>query len=309
LSLRPRRSARRCFGLVLAGLAACSAPAEERSQKVRLGIGTYLTDAVEIVAYERGIFAAHGVDVELVPVRSNSVMLATLLAGEVDAAACGPLNPRCFNIVERGADVRFVFARSHYAADGCAHDAFLVRADLLRSGRVSDPESLRGLRLTTERTGSNYFYFSRLLASGGLTMADVEIVDVPTASRLEAFVQGRIDVASATEPRVTRMTRDGAAVLWRRVADVLPDFQSSHMLFGERLLAAAARPRRALRGRLSGGGAGVARGGQVDAPPGSRRALDEDRRRRAARDVLAGGAVGRSAGRERPRRVPAVGAG
>ena len=229
------RLARLSTAAALAALAACSrAPATE--ERVRLAIGTYLTDAVEIVAHERGIFAAHGVDVELVPVRDSGTVLATLLAGEVDAAACAPLNARCFNVVERGADVRFVLARSHYAPDGCAHDAFVVRADLVRSGRVTGPESLRGLRLASEPTGSNYFYFSRLLASGGLSVADVELVAVQSEARRDALAQGRVDVVTATEPRVTRLTRGGAAVLWRRVADVLPGFQSSYLIFGRRLL-------------------------------------------------------------------------
>lgn len=229
------RSALRPTGLFALALA-CAGPAPSPRERVRLATGAYLMDATYFVARELGLFARHGLEVEPIVINNNGVVLATLVGGEVDVASCGPLNARCFNLVERGAPVRFVAARTFYDPAGCAHDAFVVRSTLLATGAVRGPGSLRGLRLSTERTGSNYFYFSRLLAQGGLTMADIEPVDLPVPMRGEALARGTIDVATASEPWATRMTRDGRARIWKRVADVLPGRQSSYLLFGERLL-------------------------------------------------------------------------
>jgi NitT/TauT family transport system substrate-binding protein len=228
-------------------LAACSAPpATTTLEPVRLAIGSYLTDAMSFIAHEQGIFAAHGLDVELVVLNRAGAALPALSGGEIDAASSGLLNPRVFNIIQRGGNLRLVAARTFYDAQGCAHEAFVVRARLLDSGRVTDAASLRGLRVTTERTGSNYYYFGRLLAQGGLTLDDVEMVDMPVPSRGDAFAKEMIDVATASEPWATRITRDPGVRIWKRVAEVLPDRHSSFLVFGERLLG----PRRDLGRRF-----------------------------------------------------------
>ena len=224
-----------CLALLGAALAAC-APPPTRLEKVRVAAGAYLSEAVEFVAKEQGIFAAHGLDVEIVLLNNTSAALPALAGGEVDVGSCTPLNARCFNVIQRGADIRLVAARTFYDPAGCAHDAFLVRSSLLDSGRVTGPASLRGLRITSERTGSNQYYFSRLLAQGGLTMGDVEEIALPASVRGDAFARGLIDVASATEPWTTRMTRTGEARVWKRVAEVLPGHQSGYLMFGARLL-------------------------------------------------------------------------
>jgi NitT/TauT family transport system substrate-binding protein len=213
---------------------------------VRLAVGSYLTDAIAFVAQEQGLFAAQGLAVELVVLNKAGAALPALAAGEIDAASTGLLNPRVFNVIERGGKLRIVAARTFYDPDGCAHEAFVARAELLDSGRLATPAGLAGLRITTERTGSNYYYFSRLLAQGGLAFDDVEMVEMPVPSRGEAFAKGMIDVATASEPWATRMTRDPGVRVWKRVAEVLPGRQSSFLVYGERLLG----PRRDLGRRF-----------------------------------------------------------
>lgn len=228
----------RAFAAFLAAgwLAACAAPAAEpRLEPIRLAVGSYLADAIAFVAKDQGLFAAQGLDVELVVINKAGAALPALAAGEVDAASSGVLNPRVFNVIQRGGAVRIVAARTFYDPDGCAHEAFVARAELLDSGRLATAAGLRGLRITTERTGSNHYYFSRLLAEGGLTFDDVETIDMPVASRGEAFAKAMVDVATASEPWATRMTRDPGVRIWKRVADVLPGRQSSFLVYGERL--------------------------------------------------------------------------
>jgi NitT/TauT family transport system substrate-binding protein len=235
---RPRAAAGLGAGLLaIVGLAACG-PGRwgEPPDRIRLSVGSYLVDAVAFVAAEHGIFAAHGLDVELVVINRSAAALPLLVEGEIDAGLSGPLNPRIFNVIQRGGDVRIVAARTFYDPEGCPHDTFVARSSLLDSGRLTDAASLRGLRITTERTGSNYYYFGAVLAQGGLTIDDVELVDMPVPARGDAFAKGLVDVGTATEPWASRMTRDGTSRVWKRVADVLPGFQSSFLLFGRRLL-------------------------------------------------------------------------
>ena len=205
---------------------------------IRVATSAYLVDAAMFIGADEGIFAAHGLHVELVPLNRSGDAPPLLSKGEIDAASSGPLNSRTFNVIERGGDVRIVAARAYYATEGCVSDAFVVRPALLASGRVTGPASLKGLRVTTERSGSNYYYLSLLLAQGRLTLGDVEIVDMPVPMRGDALRKGLVDVATASEPWATRITREGSAVVWKRVSDVLPNRQSTFLLYGKRFLGA-----------------------------------------------------------------------
>jgi len=215
---------------------ACRRPASSSSDRIRVTTSAYLADAAMFIALDQGIFSAHGLDVEVEPLNSATAAMPLLSEGSLDVAQSGPINPRSFNLIQRGAAFRMVAGRDVYTTEGCPSDAFLVRSDLLAAGRVTDAASLRGLRITTERTASNYYYFDRLLASGGLTMQDVVLIDMPVPARGDALAKGLIDVTTASEPWATRLVRDGHAKIWKRVSDVLPARQRSFVLFGRRLL-------------------------------------------------------------------------
>jgi len=223
-----------CVLLLAAGCR--GTPPQMPRDTIRMSTGSYLADAATFLAQDQGLFAAQDLDVRIELLNKSATSLQALAAGELDVAGSGPLNPRTFNVIQRGGKMRLVATRAHYAADGCAHDAFVVRNELLDSGRVTDAASLKGLRITTERTASNYYYFNKLLQQGGLTLDDVELVDMPPATRGGAFAKGLIDVSTATEPWTTRLVREGHVRVWKRVGEVLPDRHNTFILFSERLL-------------------------------------------------------------------------
>jgi hypothetical protein len=83
---------------------------------------------------------------------------------------------------------------------------------------------------------SNHSSGRACLEQRGLTLADVESIDVPNAARLEAFTTGQIDLTITTEPTTSQIVRSGQALRWRAVAEVLPNRQSSYLVFGRRLI-------------------------------------------------------------------------
>jgi ABC-type nitrate/sulfonate/bicarbonate transport system substrate-binding protein len=222
--------------MVAAVVLGCAEPPPSGLERVTFASPAYLSAIVGHIAQEEGLFRAQGLDVEFLLWNQEGGALPALSQGDLDVTSTGPLAPRYFNVIGRGGAVRFVSARTFHAVDGCPYSAILARSELLDSGRVTDVASIACLRVSTERTSSNYYAWNRLLAKGGLGISDVRLVEMPTAGKAEAFEKGLIDLASASEPHVTRYVRTGHARIWRPTSEILPNFQNTFLLFGRRLL-------------------------------------------------------------------------
>jgi NitT/TauT family transport system substrate-binding protein len=225
--------------LAVAALAAgCGGRAgdDPSRERVRFAVTAYLSSAVAYIARDRGFFERAGLDVELVLSNRDGAELPSLAQGLLDVAASGHLGPKHFNIVQRGGRIRFVAAGTVYDPAGCPYYATLGRRELVESGRLTDAASLRGLRISSERTSSTYYLWSRMLAQGGLGMGDVELVDLPTQAKSDALAKGLLDVTTASEPWVTRFVAGGHAVVWKPVSEILPNQAGTFLIFGRRLL-------------------------------------------------------------------------
>lgn len=73
--------------------------------------------------------------------------------------------------------------------------------------------------------------------SVGLTTDDLETSKllIPPM-RAESLKSGAIDIVHASEPWITRILKDGHAVLWKSAKDVVPNFQYAVILYGPTLL-------------------------------------------------------------------------
>ncbi len=204
--------------------------------RVVFRVAKRLSSAVAHIALAEGYFADEGLDIELFWSDSSGIVIPSLAQGKVDVSTTGQFDAAFINVIERGARIRLVAARTVHAKDRCGYFSFVARSELVDSGRLDEPSGLSGLRIATERTAGSYYYWSLLLTESRLTFDDVEIVDVPHAAVPSALALGRVDVASQAEPWPTRSVQTGKARIWRSVADVLPDRQSSFLVFGRRLL-------------------------------------------------------------------------
>jgi len=227
----------RFLALLLVATTAMVAHAETKDlEKVTFANHAYLSAAVGYIAQDLGFFEEEGLEVEFLRLNSASASLPSLSQGKIDVAVTGQISPRYINVIQRGGRIRLVAARSIYAANGCGYAAFVARSDLLDSGRLSDPASLRGLKIATERTSSGYYYWARMLERAGLGLDDVELHPIPMFAKLDAMAKGLIDVATTSEPWTTRLVQSGHARLWFPIGYVLPDHPGTFMVFGRRLI-------------------------------------------------------------------------
>jgi NitT/TauT family transport system substrate-binding protein len=215
-------------GTALAAVAAAPLP---QLQPVRLGMVLTASEVGIHLAQERGYFAEQGLGAEYVRFDSAAFAVVPLSTGELDAAS-GVISAALFNAINRGVEVRLVSPQSRYEP-GHSQLMLDVRKDLLDSGAVRDYADLRGRTLAVMSLASTVEMLAeRMLQRGGLTLADVNVVQMGAGDQLAAFASGGIDAGLLTEPQATIADDRGLAVKWRQAAEWSPGVQVSNILYG-----------------------------------------------------------------------------
>jgi ABC-type nitrate/sulfonate/bicarbonate transport system substrate-binding protein len=209
-----------------------SGPAPDKLKLIALPI---LSWAPFYFAEEEGYFEEQNLEVEFIRLARTTDALPALAQGDVDIGA-GLLTAGLMNLISEGARLRFVADKGHLAADGCSHNAILVRRSLVEAGVLDDPAQIRGLRIETNRFLPEAFYADRVFNELGLSLDDLEIITLPPSSEADALAGGSIDMTAAAEPDITRLLMSGEAVLWKRAEEVIPGTQWSAVLYGRSLL-------------------------------------------------------------------------
>jgi NitT/TauT family transport system substrate-binding protein len=183
------------------------------------------------IALARGYFRDEGLDVTLETFDSGERAIPALATNQVDVAGIG-VSAGLFNALARSLPIKIVGGLS-YNEPGYSSTGFLVRKDLIDSGRVRDYPDLRGLKISlTGQTSASRAEFSRALEFGGLTEADVETVFVPSGDVPLALSGGAIDAGFTNEPFIARAVQLGAAVRWKGADDIYPGHQLTVLLAG-----------------------------------------------------------------------------
>lgn len=176
--------------------------------KVKLGVAGTLGEAALYMAKDKGYFEAEGLDVELVVMRRFADSLPLLATGDLDFST-GGLNPDVWNAIERDIPVKIVTAHVT-GAPGTAQSALLVSQKHFDDGSYKDLSSLKGMKIGINSLGSSSeYYIGKMLAKGGLTVADVELVVLGFADMGAAMANGGIDAAFTVEPFISNMAKAG----------------------------------------------------------------------------------------------------
>jgi NitT/TauT family transport system substrate-binding protein len=188
------------------------APAPTPAQKAPAAAATLVTvkygnlgiapEAGIYIAIDRGYFREEGVEVELQKFNSGAEQTPLLATGQLHFGAGGP-DPSLFNAVGRGIDLKLVNHNALVTA-GDASAALVVRKDLIDAGRYRGPADLKDLKVgvNIEKTTSQ-LYVERFLHKGGLTVADVSLVQIAFPDMVPALGNKAIDAGWAVEPFVT----------------------------------------------------------------------------------------------------------
>ena len=179
--------------------AAAGAECEHLAEPVTLkwGIGYSPAYSHVFVADQLGYFADENITVEFEAVGSPADTLPLLAGGQLDLANAG-MSAGMFNAIGRGIDVKIVASHGQYARDTEAPAGFYVRSELIDSGEVTEIADLAGRNLglaggLADIGNAGGYLISLVLAEGGLTLKDMNIVNVAVTDSPTAFASGSID--------------------------------------------------------------------------------------------------------------------
>jgi sulfonate transport system substrate-binding protein len=173
------------------------------AQVVRIGYQP--SSSVLLVGKAKGFyekqFLKDGVKVEWQPFLSGPVMIEAAAGDRVDLLAVGNMPP----LVARagGIDLK-VIAK---AAFNPATNALLVRPD----SSIHSIADLKGKKVAAQVGSSVHFFLGQLLAQAGLSLKDVELVNLAGPDQGPALESGAVDAIILWMPYRTQLEQSGKA--------------------------------------------------------------------------------------------------
>jgi sulfonate transport system substrate-binding protein len=186
---------------VLAAGAVLAAPSIVRAQtlvKLKAGMVTAIDQLGLPIALERGFFEKWGLDVDIArPYATGVDALNALQAGESNIVQVGvPM----IGAVLRGMDL---VALANYSGNATTRGADATMALIARSDAgiaKGDLPALKGKKIAASFGTINHLYILALLEKGGLTPADVTLVNTPPPDMTVALLAKGIDAFVGWDP-------------------------------------------------------------------------------------------------------------
>jgi NitT/TauT family transport system substrate-binding protein len=229
---------RRCF-IALAGAFAgighdACAP-RAKSNTIRVSSNPYFAMSGLYLAQELGYFADAGLQIKIERIATTVQAMPLAAEGKLDVVFCGS-SPALVNAIAKGSRLRIVAGRE-IAAPSCSDFSVLYGRRAVFPGGLGDLSLLKGKRIAADHAAIfGHFGLDMVLASAGMTAEELGVLKMGRAELLTAFLSGKLDaiIASDCARRFARV-RD-QIVRGISLADVLPNFQISFIVFGARLL-------------------------------------------------------------------------
>lgn len=195
----------------------------------------FLSYAPFFIAAEEGYYAEQALQVELVNMTQNQDIIPALVSNQVDVIS-GLFNSGMFNAIARGGQIKFVADKGYIDPDACSTFGVVARRSLAETKDLSDPDNLRGLKFDALRASWMQYYLEKELATVGLSMTDIEPVQVPTPSQLAALDEGALDVTTNADPWITRFVAAGHQSILTPVNELMPGETFGVVIYGPNLL-------------------------------------------------------------------------
>lgn len=159
-------------------------------QSLKVGIQDNAVTALIMLAKAEGLFAAEGLDVQIVRYPSGKLALQAMLGGDVDIATSAdmPIMSQSFQ--------RDDFSVVGTIA-GADNGAWIIAR---RDKGIEKAEDLRGKRIATQQNSAVHFFLSMFLLFHYIGESEVELVFMDAVDLPAALVNGEIDAFSMRNP-------------------------------------------------------------------------------------------------------------
>ena len=222
--------------LTLIGLASgVMAPAVSAApDKVKVAYVAIMNFAPLYVAIDRGFMNEQNIEVDMEKVASGSDAMAFLAQGTLDAGGIG-IGASTFNAFNKGFDLRIVGSAAIQPAKG-GPTIIIVRKDLKDSGKVKSIADLKGRKVAIAggpaTTGA--YFVAKALKEAGLTVKDIEIVNLANPDMPLAIEKAAVDAALVGPPYSDQIIAGGKGVLFAQ--DMAPNAMTTVFMYSGKLI-------------------------------------------------------------------------
>lgn len=229
------------FGLILQACSSSAPAAQPQPEAVmepmaiKVALLPFMSFAPFFIAQEEGIYERNGLEVEFVQIANPQDIIPAVTQGQVDASS-GFVSVGFLNTVAKGGKIRIVSDKGYIDPAGCPSNALLGRKGHVDAGVFDNPANLKGMKVDVLPTSWNHYYLDKLLNSAGLTIEDMEVLDLPTPAEPEALTNGNLDVTVQGEPWITRIRQAGHVPILTPIQELMPDSQFAVIFYGPTLL-------------------------------------------------------------------------
>lgn len=163
------------------------------------------------VADAMGFFAEQGIAIELTPIKSGQDGIPMLANNQLDVMVAG-FSAGMFNALSEGLEFKIVGSMGISPGDPeNSPTALEVRQELIDDGSVTSVADLEGRKIAVAggpgATGG--YLLASMLAEAGLTLSDVEVVNLSTPDQEPALANGSVDAATPSAPFSTSIEEAG----------------------------------------------------------------------------------------------------
>jgi NitT/TauT family transport system substrate-binding protein len=188
---------------------AAVAPATGEPLRVTMGYTPVSIFAPVFLAKEKGYYAAEGLDVTLEPLPGGADMIVLTASGNFDVGIAGA-GPAFWNAMAQNLPLTVV-APGH--AEGLpVATPLMIATDDCTSGEIASVADLKGKKVSVNARGATEYWLSQALATGGLTLDDIDLQTLAFPDAVTALAAGAIDAAMVGEPLAAKAEQDGIAV-------------------------------------------------------------------------------------------------
>ncbi len=187
------RTIRFILALLLIATMAVSAcvPKVTKPVKIRIGTQPWIGYGPWWIAQEKGMFAAHNLEVELVEFVQDTEVNAAFASGEMDAANLA--THTAIKLFANGVDLKVILLEdASYEAD-----AIMAGAD------VQSIADLAGKSVAYEEGSTSDLLLNYALSQSGMSLDDISPAPMPASDAGSALIAGQVAAAVTYEPYIS----------------------------------------------------------------------------------------------------------
>jgi NitT/TauT family transport system substrate-binding protein len=204
----------------------------QASDKVRLVVLPFLSQAPIFIALEEGHFAREGIEIERVSLQSSYLAVPGLMSGELDAAI-PQASAGLFNAIARGGAARYVAPGVVLSPGGCSYTALygsgITLAELANG-------SARQVSVAADAIAFEGFLVDLMRRLPGAERLTFVHREMPVQAQQAALASRALDLAFTGEPWLTRFDDARLGRIVAGAEQLLPDAQYTGLMLSRRLL-------------------------------------------------------------------------